>query len=110
MRGARGQAAIELLAVLPLLLLVVTAGGQLLSAGVCRELAAGAAHAGARALLEDRDPRTAARRALPGWSSRRAAVSVTGRVVRVSIRPPAVLPGLARLLRAERRADAGPAA
>ena len=109
-RSARGQASIELLGVLPLLLVVALGAAQLLAAGICREYAAQSARAGAAALIQGRDPREAAREAVPGWSSRDVDVAVDGRRVTVRIRPRAALPGLARLLAAESAADAGPVA
>ena len=109
-RGERGQATLELLGVLPLLLVVAGGAGQALSAGLARELADHAAEAGAVALLQDGDPRDAARRALPGWARGRVAVGVAGSEVRVRLRPPALVPGLGDLLDAHARADAGRAA
>ncbi len=110
MSRTAGQATVELLAALPLLLVAVLAAGQLLVAGVGRELAAHAAAAAAAAVLQDGDPVRAARRALPGWSHSRVRVVVRERVVRVTLRPPGLLPGLARRLTAEAQADAGPPA
>jgi len=110
MRSVRGQATIELLAVAPLVLLVALVVAQLLAAGACRELAGNAAGAGAAALLQDRDAAAAARAALPGWSRARLSVRVRGRVVRVELRPPSLLPGLAGRLRTVVVADAGPPA
>lgn len=106
----RGQSSIELLAVLPLGLLVVLAVAQLLAAGLCREHAAHAARAGAVALLQGTDAGRTARAALPARSRRQAKISVAGRRVVVRLRPPAVLPGLAALLTYESSADAGPPA
>ncbi|CAB4919579.1 unannotated protein [freshwater metagenome] len=110
MRADDGQAGIELLALLPLVLVISLALGQVLAAGVCRELAGHAAGAGAQALLAGRRPVPAARVALPGWAAGRARVEVRGRRVTVVLRAPAVLPGLAGLLSARSVADAGPAA
>ena len=51
-----------------------------------------------------------ARRALPGWSRGQLRVTRRGRELRVAINPPSLVPGLARLLSVEARADAGPPA
>jgi hypothetical protein len=103
-----GQATVELVALLPLLVAVALSVGQLLAAGVARELAGHAAEAGAMAVLEGGDPADAARSAVPGWSGAHAAVSVHGRDVSVTLRPPAVMPPLAHLLEAHASASAGP--
>jgi hypothetical protein len=102
-----GQATIELVGVLPLLVAVVLAAGQVLAAGLAREYAGHAAEAGAVALLQDADPRAAARRSLPGWARERMAVRVSGRAVRVEVRPPVALPGLGSVLEAKSTARAG---
>ncbi len=106
--SSSGQASIEMLGLLPLLLAGALACGQLLAAGVSRELAGHAATAGAAALIQGRDASQAAERALPGWSRGRARVSVVGRRVTVRLAPPVAGP-LADLLEARGRADAGPA-
>lgn len=106
--GDSGQASVEAVALLPLFLAVALAVGQLLAAGVARELAGHAATAGAAAMIQGRDATAAARRALPGWSTDRASVVVEGRRVSVRLRPPGV-PGVAALLEARGAADAGPA-
>jgi len=108
--GEGGQAAVELVGMLPLALLVALAAGQLLAAGAARELAGNAAEAGAVAMIQGLEPADAAREALPGWSKDRADVRVTGRRVRVRLRPVAVVPGVADRLEATVVADAGPAA
>jgi hypothetical protein len=106
---ARGQATVEFVGVLPLAVLVALVVGQLLAAGAARELAGNAAEAGAAAILQGTsDPDQAARDALPGWSSGRAEVRVSGRVVRVRLRPLSVVPGIADRLAATAVADAGP--
>lgn len=104
----RGQATVEVAALLPLVVLVALAAAQLLAAGAAAELAGHAAEAGAVALLQGGDARAAARKAVPGWSRRRMDVRLRGRHVSVRLRPPAALPGLAKLLTATRDADAGP--
>ena len=103
-----GQASVETVALVPLLLAVVLAAGQLLAAGMAREMAGHAATAGAAALIQGRDGRQAARLALPGWARDRARVAVNGRQVTVRLKPPGPGP-VAGVLEAGRVADAGPA-
>jgi anti-sigma factor RsiW len=98
MRGERGQATIELVAALPLLVAVALAACQALAAGVARELADHAAEAGAVAALQETDAADAARSSLPGWARSRLAVRVSGGEVRVRLRPPALIPGTSSLL------------
>ncbi len=105
--GQRGQASVELVAMLPVAVAAMLAALQLLAAGATRELAGHAAGAGAVALLQRADARDAARAAVPGWSSARMAVTVRGPAVTVRMRPPTLLPGLASLLESSVRADAG---
>lgn len=93
--GERGQASIELLGLLPLLLAVALAAAQLLAVGYSSVLAGNAAESGALALAAGGDPRASAREALPGWSRARARVAVSGGEVRVELRPPALLRALA---------------
>jgi hypothetical protein len=106
--GAAGQATIELIGVLPLCIAVALGAGQLLAAGAAHELAGTAAQAGAMAMLQGGDPARSARAALPGWSRSRLVVRVSGRTVRVRLRPVTLVPGLAGALAAEAKADAGP--
>jgi hypothetical protein len=108
--GERGQATIELVALLPLCVAVLLAVAQLLAAGAAREAAGAAAQAGALARLQGGDPTAAARAAAPGWAKDRLRVRLEGRRVTVRIVPRALLPGTAGLLVAQGRADAGPAA
>jgi hypothetical protein len=97
--GEHGQASVETVAMLPLVIAVGLACTQLLLAGLARELAGHAAEAGAVAALEGRtDVAAAARKALPGWSRSRVSVTVGGGSVRVHLAPPTVFPGLAGLL------------
>jgi hypothetical protein len=98
MEGERGQAAVELLAMLPLVLAVVLALAQLLAVGYSSVLAGNAAEAGALALAGRGDPSAAARAALPGWSRARARVSVAGGEVKIRLRPPTLLNALSRRL------------
>lgn len=106
--GCRGQATVELVGALPVAVLIAFVAGQLLAAGAARELAGNAAEAGAVAIVQGLEPADAAREALPGWSKDRADVGITGRRVRVRLRPVAVVPGVADRLAATVVADAGP--
>jgi len=103
-----GQASIELVVLAPLLAAVVLAAAQLLAAGAAGELADHAAEAGAVAMLQNADPAQAARDAVPGWSRSRMTVRIEDRIVRVRMRPPSPISGLADLLESRREADAGP--
>jgi hypothetical protein len=106
--GERGQATVEVVALLPLLAIAGLATMQLLAAGAAHEYAGHAAEAAALAVGEGRDPTPAAREAVPGWSTRRLAVHVTGRHVHVRLQPQSIVHGIGNLLTAEAEADAGP--
>lgn len=108
MTRERGQAAVEVVGMLPLLFLVVLAACQVLVAGLAREAAHHAAQAGAMALLQGGDPVDAARASTPDWSHSRLAVAVAGRTVRVRVVPPALVPGAGALLASSSSASAGP--
>ena len=83
----RGQASVELVVLAPLLVALVLAVAQLLAAGAASELAVHASQAGATALLQGEDPKSASRAAVPRWSRKRMDVSVRGRSVRVRPHP-----------------------
>ena len=104
----RGQASVELVAILPLALAAVLAVVHVLTAGAAAESAAAAAEAGAAAMLQDGDPAVAARRALGPSATDRATIVVRGRRVTVGLRPVAVARPLADLLEQTAVADAGP--
>ena len=87
-----GQAAVELVAVVPLLVVVLAVVAQLAVAGYALWSAGDAARAGARAAHVGGDAEAAARSALPGWLERGAEVDVAG-PVEVRVRAPALLPG-----------------
>jgi Flp pilus assembly protein TadG len=87
-RGEGGQATVELVAAVPVLLLAALISLQLLAAGYAMTLADGAAEAGALALAEGGSAAEAVRAALPGWADDNVAVSVTGEEVSVRLRPP----------------------
>lgn len=110
----RGQAGVELLAALPLLLAVALAAAQLLAVGYSSVLAGNAAEAGALALAGTDSPaaaseaEAAARAALPRWSRRRLRVSVEGGEVNVRLRPPTLLRALSGELEVGARAAVEP--
>ena len=106
MSAERGQATVELAALLPLVAVIALAAYALLAGLSAGEQAGVAAEAGAIALLQDRDPAGAARAALPEAARRRATVMVAGRRVTVAVRPR--VPLVARLLRTRVSAHAGP--
>jgi len=108
-RGQEGQATVEALAAIPLLLLAGAVALQLLIAGYVLTLADGAAEAGALALAAGRPARVAATATLPGWAEEGADVSVRGGEVSVRLRPPSPVPGLADALATTSTAFARPA-
>ena len=105
-RSEAGQASVELVAFLPLVLLIALAVFCFAAAQAAREEAGAAAEAAALALLQGHDAREAARAALPPASRARARISVTGESIRVHLRPR--LPLLADRLAATEEAHAGP--
>jgi hypothetical protein len=105
----RGQAAVELVAALPALLLAALVALQLLAAGYAMTLADGAAEAGALALASGGSAPDAAREALPGWAEDDVSVEVDGATVSVRLRPPSPLPYLSKRLAISSSAAARPA-
>ena len=101
-----GQSSVELIALLPLVLIVVLAVASLLGARTASGQAAAAAQAGAMALLQDEDPRAAARSALPTAARGRSTITVRGREVAVEVRPRTLLPLLSTTLEASASAHA----
>lgn len=94
----RGQATVELLAAIPLLLLAGSVALQLLVVGYALTLADGAAEAGALALAAGRPAKSAARESLPGWAADSVEIEVRGGEVSVRLRPPSPLPAIAERL------------
>lgn len=107
LRRDRGQASVELVALLPLLAGIALAVMQLLAAGAAAELAEHAAGAGAVAMLEGGDPTAAARDAVPGWARGAMAVRVRSRTIRVRVRPLSPLRGVGEALAHTAEAHAG---
>lgn len=94
-RGARGQATVEAIALVPVMVAIGVGVLQLLAVGYAGVLAGNAAEAGALELAAGGDARAGARRALPGWSRARARVEIDGGRVAVHLRPPSPLSALA---------------
>ena len=91
LRDTRGQAAVEIIAVVPALIVAGLVAWQLVLAGHAAWLAAGAARVAARADLVDEDPRRAAESALPGSLERGLAVERSSEgVTRVQVAVPTV--------------------
>ena len=109
MRLAResGQASVELVALLPLLVAVGLGAFSLLGAGAAAEAAGAAAEAGAIALVQGRDAEAAARAALSGWPPPDTQIRVSGRRVTVRVAPAGPLGPLDDRLAATVTADAG---
>jgi pilus assembly protein CpaE len=105
LRGAQsGQASVEFLGVLPLVLAFGLVAFQVLAVGYASVLAGNAAEAGALALAGGADARMAVRDALPGWSRARARVEVSAGRVAVQLRPPSLLSALEERLEVTARA------
>jgi len=91
-RPESGQASVELVAVVPLVLLAAAVAWQLVLTGHTLWLAAGAARAAARAELVGESPGRAARSALPRSLERDLSVKrVEGGGIRVELRLPLLL-------------------
>lgn len=105
-RGASGQASVELVALLPLLLVIALVALTAVAAHAADEQAGAAAEAAALALIQGGDPHAAAVAALPPHTH--ATIAVTGHTVHVHIRPRVALPlpGVAERLAADATAVA----
>lgn len=89
MRSDSGQASVEAVAVVPLILLAAAVAWQLVLTGHTLWLCANAARAAARAEVVGRSPERAARSALPRSLERELSVKrLDGGGVRVSLRMP----------------------
>jgi hypothetical protein len=91
MARERGQATVELLAAIPLLLIAGAIALQLLLVGYALTLVDGAAEAGALALAVGRPAKSAAEGSLPAWAGDRAEIAVKGGEVTVRLTPPSLL-------------------
>jgi len=108
-RSRAGQASVELLAGVPVLVLALLVALQLFVTAYSLHLADGAAEAGALALAGGAPAEPAARAALPGWARDRISVAVSGGRVDVSVQPPAPLASVGRVLAIDASAWAKPA-
>jgi hypothetical protein len=89
--GDSGQAQVELIAAIPVVVCVGAVILQLLAVGYAQSLADGSAEAGAYAVAAGESGEDAALGALPRWAAERAQVSARGGRVSVSIEPPSLL-------------------
>jgi len=89
MRSERGQATVELVAIVPALVLTCAIAWELVLAGHTAWLAAHAARAGARAVAVGGDGRAAARSVVPDSS----VAELDGGRVRVRVFVPVLVPG-----------------
>jgi hypothetical protein len=85
LRSTKGQAAIEVVAFLPLLVAVAVAILAVLSAGAAQEAADAAAHSAAVAMAEGRDPKPAVRDALHDFPRSAAHVRLSPERVIVTV-------------------------
>jgi len=110
MSGERGQASVEIVAFLPLVALLGLIAFTVIASHAAGEQAGEAAEAGALAILQGgEDPDAAARDALPSSVRARSTITVSGKRIRVRVRPRLPLPGLADRLAGEAEATAGAA-
>jgi Flp pilus assembly protein TadG len=96
LRDARGQAAVELVVLLPLLVVLIAAVWQIALVGYAHWGVRAAARAAARAHAVGADPARAARAHLSGALEPGLRVSAAGGDVRVAVRVPR-LPGIPSL-------------
>ncbi len=85
--GERGQAAVEFVVLLPIIVLLALAGWQAVIVGQAVWMSGAAARAAARASALDEDPRAAARSVLPGSLAHGVRVKV-GAVGSVTVHVP----------------------
>jgi hypothetical protein len=91
-RSESGQSSAELVAVVPILIVVTLALAQLAVAGYALWTAGTAARAAARAEEVGGDPRAAAHSAVPTWLEHRMRVD-TDDPIEIRLAAPALLPG-----------------
>jgi Flp pilus assembly pilin Flp len=94
LRDTRGQAAVEFVTLLPLVVVVLAGAWQAVLAAHAQWSASAAARAAARASAIGLDTLPAARRALPDSLDERVSVDEEDEGVAVHLAVPAILPGL----------------
>jgi hypothetical protein len=104
MRAERGQASVELLGAVPVVLVAGLFVLQLLAVGYSSVLAGSAAEAGALALAAGTDPRAGVKESLPGWARAQARLSVDQGELTVRLRPPSPLRAVSRKFEVKARA------
>lgn len=97
-REQRGQALVEIIGLVPVVAVCGLLAMQALVVGANHVAVDSAVHAGAIAAQTGGDVQSAAREAIPGWSRGRVTVRERDSVISVTLRPRAVIPGLAGLL------------
>jgi pilus assembly protein CpaE len=108
--GEDGQAQVELVAVVPIAVVLAVVILQLLAVGYSQSLADGAAEAGAYAVAAGQPPEAAALAALPGWAAERAEVESDGGRIVVSLRAPTLFEVAGKRVEVDSSAWARPAA
>jgi hypothetical protein len=103
-----GQASIEAVCGIAVLMLAGLLCFQLLATGYTVTVADGAAEAGAVALVRGKAVEPAVRNALPGWARSRVSVLRLGETVRVQLRPPSLFDSIADRLEVSSTASAKP--
>ena len=107
-RASRGQASVEAVAGIGILLLAGLVGFQLLGAGYAAVMAGHAAEAAAMATITGGDPRGAAQRAVPGWPHRALRVTTRHGSTTVTLLPPSPFRFLDGRIRVSAEASARP--
>jgi len=103
-----GQASIEAVCGIAVLMLTGLLCFQLLATGYTVTVVDGAAEAGAVALVRGRPVEPAVRDALPGWARSRVSVLRLGETVHVKVRPPSLFDSSADRLEVSSTASARP--
>jgi hypothetical protein len=108
LRHRSGQASVEAVSGIAVLMLAGLLSLQLLATGYAVTVAGGAAEAGAVALIRGRAVEPAVRGALPGWARSRVSVLRVGETVHVRLRPPSLFESVANRLEVSSTATARP--